>query len=418
MNAAPVRVPHEAPAAVHSLPLPFSARNPPPGHLQSIFSLPLNRGNVSEVGPGAYPSAATIFSQYTPTTDAQQRGPSCREAKSQGDQSLSWRWRVCGDPGWGTPLVLRQYAKSMRAFERFASDDRMRQAYTQRRDDFSPPPLLRAVELGRRREDRRLSTRSMSVSAFLDSYRQVTASESEEERILYAVSPLPALLAEDVPLPSFLRCGGAARKLHSLNLWMSSGGTESVLHSDQYDNLNCVLSGSKRFLLIDSAYYGIVADTRCGWYDAEKAARQAGDGDLPEELKRLKHGYGAFGGGVNVSAVDLLRFPCFANLPFTEATLRAGDCLLLPRHWMHHVASDGGRSIALNLWWKRPERFDSDDCVAADPATGAALYDEHEPVPAADCAIATWGDAPPEPSRPPCTPARRRGVVRVGVRTT
>ena len=42
------------------------------------------------------------------------------------------------------------------------------------------------------------------------------------------------------------------------------------------------------------------------------------------------------------SAVDLARFPCLSHLPFFEATLQPGDCLIIPRHWMHHVASDGG----------------------------------------------------------------------------
>ena len=72
------------------------------------------------------------------------------------------------------------------------------------------------------------------------------ANSAAQERILYAVSPLPAALALDYPLPDFLRCGGGARKLHALNMWFSSGGTESVLHADPYDNLNCVVAGTRQ----------------------------------------------------------------------------------------------------------------------------------------------------------------------------
>ena len=34
-------------------------------------------------------------------------------------------------------------------------------------------------------------------------------------------------------------------------MWFSSGGTKSVLHTDQYDNLNCVVRGEKIFVMAD-----------------------------------------------------------------------------------------------------------------------------------------------------------------------
>ncbi len=417
--------------------------------------MPLHRGNVSEVGPGEYPTAATLFSTYAPTIDAQQRGASCKEALDQGDASKAWRWRVCSDPGWGKPLVLRGYAKheNARAFDRFATDERMRSAYA-RRDDFSPPPVLKGVELGRRREDRRLVTREMPLPKFLDEYKKgvqppqqqpppsnrassskrssAVSSSSSAEHFLYAVSPLPTPMALDVTLPSFLRCGGAHKKLYSLNLWMSSGGTESVVHTDSYDNLNCVYSGSKRFFLMDSVYYSIISDKRCGWYNAEQAAKDAGDDKLPDVERRLKHGYGTFSGNLNVSSIDLKRFPCWANLPYYEATINRGDCLFIPQHWIHHVASseESGRSVATNLWWFRPERFDPSDCVDRHPSTGKRIYEKDEAVPMADCKVQNWIDftaakteykfdpasgkvLPKDDPRkqPACVPGRRGEVV-------
>ena len=199
--------------------------------------------------------------------------------------------------------------------------------------------------------------------------------------------------------------------MRALNLWMSSGGTESVVHTDSYDNLNCVLAGSKRFLLIDSSYYPLVSHAQCGWIDAEQRAAAAGDAALPDDDRRLKHGYGAFS-GINVSGVDLTRWACWAHLPFREATLGPGDCLFIPQHMIHHVASDGGserRSVAFNLWWRRPERLDMRDCVDEHYGSGR----DAEPVPACDCAFETWGDRMPSPSQPACSPQRgrrRRGV--------
>lgn len=373
--------------------LPASVREP---HVRSIFALPLHLpGNVTEMLADEAPNPQTFFSVYAPTLDAQQRSPACAAAAAA-DKTTAWR--ACGDIGRGTPILFRSLAATMPAFDAWSSDARLRRAYT-RLDDFGPPPVLRAVEKGPRRENRKVRTVDLPLPRFLDSYRRGTADEA-----LYSVSPLPDAMAAHVHLPPWLRCGGGARRMRALNLWMSSGGTESVVHTDPYDNLNCVFAGRKRFLLIDSRFYPLVSHPECGWYDAEKQAAAAGDTALPEEARRLRHGYGSFS-GINVSAVDLRRWPCWAHLPFREATLEAGDCLFIPQHTIHHVASDGGeggRSVAFNLWWRRPERLDMRDCLDGQ-------YGD-EPIPASDCAFETWGDEMPRPEQPACS--RARGAAR------
>ena len=37
--------------------------------------------------------------------------------------------------------------------------------------------------------------------------------------------------------------------------WFSSGGTKSVLHNDDVDNINCLLRGKKQLLFIDYNKY-------------------------------------------------------------------------------------------------------------------------------------------------------------------
>lgn len=197
---------------------------------------------------------------------------------------------------------------------------------------------------------------------------------------------------------------------------MGPGGTESVIHTDSHDNLNCVFAGSKRFYIADSAYYGIVTDKRCGWVEVEEEVKEAAkNGELPmdeagnvdEEEVRKKFGYGAFSKRINVSAVDLLKYPCWANIPYQEATLYPGDCLFIPQYWIHHVASDGGedsRSIATNLWWSRPEKYDPQDCVAS-------FYGDSSPIPASDCEFYEMDGSDSAPSfdkMPPCHPSRGR----------
>lgn len=35
-------------------------------------------------------------------------------------------------------------------------------------------------------------------------------------------------------------------------MWFSSGGTSSVIHTDDYENILCVLDGVKQVVLVDS----------------------------------------------------------------------------------------------------------------------------------------------------------------------
>lgn len=370
---------------------PYNDRSPPPGHLRSVFSLPKNRGNVTELDSA--PDGATFFSKYAPTRDAQQRSSACLEAQAKNSPNS---WQVCDNPGQGTPFVLRQLAAGMPAFDKLASDEAVRSAYLHNK----VPPKLVGIEKGAKRENRRHTTVDMSMAQFLEQYRHGTAEES-----LYTVSLLPWSMATDIHLPSWLRCGGGAQKLHSLNLWMGPGGTESVIHTDGHDNLNCVFAGRKQFFLVDSAYYHLVTNEKCGWVNVEDELQQSGETGLSGEQTQKKYGYGEFSKRINVSAVDLLEYPCWANLPYLEATLYPGDCLFIPQHWVHHVASHGGaegRSIATNLWWDRPEKYEPDNCVAS-------TYGDTSPIPAADCEFKQKAeDSLGSVGVPACHPSRGR----------
>ena len=112
---------------------------------------------------------------------------------------------------------------------------------------------------------------------------------------------------------------------------MSSGGTKSVVHEDQsQDNINCVLSGSKRIALIDRKFNVLLKNKRMGWWRIEDyASRQEGS----------EHGYGQFSKGVDVDAVDLLKYPGWSTVPWFEANVSAGDCLLIPSDWFHQVGA-------------------------------------------------------------------------------
>ena len=63
-----------------------------------------------------------------------------------------------------------------------------------------------------------------------------------------SVTPYPT---DTLELFHPLSCGGFQRILQSMIMWLSSGGTTSVLHNDEFENINCVLDGSKQFIFID-----------------------------------------------------------------------------------------------------------------------------------------------------------------------
>ena len=48
-----------------------------------------------------------------------------------------------------------------------------------------------------------------------------------------------------------LSCGGYVNLLQDIVMWFSSGGTKSVLHSDNVDNINCLFSGEKELYMVD-----------------------------------------------------------------------------------------------------------------------------------------------------------------------
>ena len=54
-------------------------------------------------------------------------------------------------------------------------------------------------------------------------------------------------------LPRCLKCG-FHQYLQEAEVWLSSGGTSSLLHSHADQNIHCLLSGRKDFILIERKY--------------------------------------------------------------------------------------------------------------------------------------------------------------------
>lgn len=80
-----------------------------------------------------------------------------------------------------------------------------------------------------------------TIRSFLKTY---------QEKDSYTVSQLPDPLSTEVMVLPFLTCGTFSERILEANLWLSSGGTRSMLHKDADNAINCLLNGTKDWILI------------------------------------------------------------------------------------------------------------------------------------------------------------------------
>jgi hypothetical protein len=105
----------------------------------------------------------------------------------------------------------------------------------------------------------------------------------------------------------------------STRLWTSSSRTFTAWHYDGHslDGLNCSVLGRKRWTLVSP-------ETPLPWFAFSQASRK-GNEPLDDSEKR--------------------------DLNWSQFELAAGDLLLLPRHWFHHVQSLADWNVNLNWTW-------------------------------------------------------------------
>ena len=123
-----------------------------------------------------------------------------------------------------------------------------------------------------------------------------------------------------------------------MSVWIGNR-TRIAAHHDLPDNLACVVAGHRRFTLFP-----------------------------PDELDNLYVGPLDFTpAGQSISLVDfakpdLLKFPKFADaLAHAHVVeLAAGDAILIPSMWWHHVEALDSFNVLINYWWRQsPEHMDS-----------------------------------------------------------
>ncbi|KAK3735817.1 hypothetical protein QZH41_019916 [Actinostola sp. cb2023] len=218
------------------------------------------------------------------------------------------------------PLFVKGGAKISPGFQRWTDQYFMSLADSKNHTIFA--------EQGKK-ENRTNPGKDISFHDFVKTYK---------EEDIYMVNGVLPFLQKDILLPPSLLCEEITNNmLVDTVMWFSSGGTKSVLHNDDVDNINCLFSGTKELLFIDYKKYNdkVTLDHRSGGYS-----------------------------GVDVDKVDFTKYPGLREVTYYNVTMQAGDCLYIPYKWFHQVRSYD-RNIAVNVWFKHKADFVPSNCDLA-----------------------------------------------------
>uniref|UniRef100_A0A8C2S212 Bifunctional peptidase and (3S)-lysyl hydroxylase JMJD7 n=1 Tax=Capra hircus TaxID=9925 RepID=A0A8C2S212_CAPHI len=120
--------------------------------------------------------------------------------------------------------------------------------------------------------------------------------------------------------------------------------SEALVHKDHYENLYCVVSGEKHFLLhppSDRPFIPYELYTQATYQLTEEGSFKTVDEEATEKVPWIP---------LDPLAPDLARYPSYCQAQALRCTVRAGEILYLPALWFHHVQQSHG-CIAVNFWY-------------------------------------------------------------------
>ncbi|XP_078515773.1 bifunctional peptidase and (3S)-lysyl hydroxylase JMJD7 isoform X1 [Lissotriton helveticus] len=134
------------------------------------------------------------------------------------------------------------------------------------------------------------------------------------------------------------------KKPDAVNFWLGESAAVTSMHKDHYENLYCVISGEKHFLLhppSDRPFIPYELYTPATYSVSEDGSFQVIDEMAAEQVPWIP---------LDPLNPDLQRHPSYAQLKPLRCTLKAGEMLYLPSLWFHHVQQSHG-CIAVNYWY-------------------------------------------------------------------
>ncbi|XP_071750370.1 bifunctional peptidase and (3S)-lysyl hydroxylase JMJD7 isoform X1 [Centroberyx gerrardi] len=188
--------------------------------------------------------------------------------------------------------------------------------------------------------------RHMTFSSLLD----VMEGKVEKSGVFYVqkqcsnlLEELPALTSDLEPHVSWM--SAALGKLpDAVNFWLGEASAVTSMHKDHYENLYCVISGEKHFILLpptDRPFipYGL-------YQPAVYRQKEDGDFEVVDQIGSDKVPWIP----LDPLDPDLDRFPAYSLARPLRCTVKAGETLYLPSLWFHHVQQSHG-CIAVNFWY-------------------------------------------------------------------
>jgi hypothetical protein len=164
-------------------------------------------------------------------------GPFVQMRQLSADESISTSRFFADHVEKKVPLLFKGEALKYKAFELWSGND----------DSL--------VQMASEHADYEINIETVKKESRDQTYRKTTLLEFlriYKTSDIYMVDDVPVFLKQFVPLPTPLQCGQGPETLEQTIMWFSSGGTKSVTHTDDYENILCLFSGRKTFTLIDS----------------------------------------------------------------------------------------------------------------------------------------------------------------------
>jgi len=140
----------------------------------------------------------------------------------------------------------------------------------------------------------------------------------------YTVTQVPGGMNNESSIIPCMACGPVRDTFIEANLWISNGDTNSKIHKDSNNQMNCLYQGVKEWSLF--------------------APEHGSNLYLVNERPGMDQTYDTAGfSRIGTRNVDLERWPNFKKVPYMKATIYPGDCIFVPGTYIHHVYSSGER---------------------------------------------------------------------------
>lgn len=188
--------------------------------------------------------------------------------------------------------------------------------------------------------------RQMPFMDFLDIVEKKVTSPSVfyvQKQCSNLTEEFPELICDvqpDIPWMS----EALGKKPDAVNFWLGESAAVTSLHKDHYENLYCVISGEKRFLLHPPSDRPFIP------YELYQAATYKVSEDGSFEIVDEKTAEKVPWIPLDPLNPNLERYPEYAQAKPLQCTVKAGEMLYLPSLWFHHVQQSHG-CIAVNYWY-------------------------------------------------------------------